>query len=158
MFHVIPGTVETDRRAGAFAIGRPFRRVASGRILDGRFLSRVDLGFVALDDVSWGLMGKWPRGVFGLARVIPRSGAPVAHFTATLVDRSRASTMGITFTRLFNRLFSKKEIRILMVRAPLAVDATAFFFRRRAPSSQIHRLIAKPRAFSISAGWSRCRR
>ena len=62
--------------------------------------------------------------------------------------------MGITFTRLFNRLFSKKEIRILMVRAPLAVDATAFFFRRRAPSSQIHRLIAKPRAFSISAGWS----
>ena len=56
------------------------------------------------------------------------------------------------------KLFSKNEIRILMVRAPLAVDATAFFFRRRAPSSQIHRLTAKPRAFSISAGWSRCRR
>ena len=36
--------------------------------------------------------------------------------------------MGLTFTKLFNRLFSKKEIRILMVRAPLAVDATAFFF------------------------------
>jgi hypothetical protein len=35
--------------------------------------------------------------------------------------------MGITFTRLFNRLFSKKEIRILMVRAPHAWTRPPFF-------------------------------
>jgi hypothetical protein len=47
----------------------------------------------------------------------PSGPAGTSHRRRARAPTREFSTMGLTFTKLFNKLFSKKEMRILMVRA-----------------------------------------
>jgi len=49
-----------------------------------------------------------------------RAPSGTTRFALLATDARRRRTMGITFAKLFQRLFSKKEMRILMVRPPRA--------------------------------------
>jgi hypothetical protein len=47
----------------------------------------------------------------------PAGASGTSHRRRAHAPTREFSTMGLTFTKLFNKLFSKKEMRILMVRA-----------------------------------------